>query len=99
MRATVLALCAACLLFAATPYTVAAPIHADDPALQNIDALGDSEPDRWQGRHHYLYDENHQPDDATVGSAPSEARGCANEPVRLKRLDGSTFVRHFKRCD
>src|SRR5207245_2926978 len=99
MRMIALGVCAACLLLTALPHTAAAPARADDPALQNIEALGDREPDRWQGRHHYLYDDDYQPGSATVGSAPSDARACSNEPVRLRRSDGTTVVRRFRRCD
>jgi hypothetical protein len=106
MRGTALGVCVACLLLTAP--TSAAPASADDPALQNIEALGNREPDRWQGRHHYLYDDEYQhlyddeyqPGGATVGSAPSsDARACSDEPVRLRRSDGSTVVRRFRRCD
>jgi hypothetical protein len=107
MRTTTSSVYTACVFLAALsaaviarmPSTEAAPVSAGDPAILNIDTLGDREPDRWQGRHNYLYDENHQPDETTVGAAPSEARGCANEVVRLKQPDGSTSVQHFKRCD
>ena len=99
MRMTALGVCVACLLLTALTSSTAAPASADDPALQNIEALGIREPDRWQGRHHYLYDDEYQPGGATVGSAPSGARACSNEPVRLRRSDGSTVVRRFRRCD
>jgi hypothetical protein len=99
MRMTALGVCAAYLFLTALSTSAAAPASADDPALQNIEALGNREPDRWQGRHHYLYDDENQPGSATVGSAPSEALACANEPVRLRRSDGSTVVRRFRRCD
>ena len=99
MRTTVLGVCVACLLLSTLPSTVAAPSNTDEPTLPNIEALGAREPDRWQGRHHYLYDDQHQPASATVGSAPADARGCANEPVRMRRSDGSTVVRRFRRCD
>src|SRR3954467_11889145 len=99
MRMTALGVCAACQLLTAIPTSVAAPATADGPALPNIEALGNREPDRWQGRHHYLYDEENQPGIVPGGSAPSDARACANEPVRLRRSDGSTVVRRFRRCD
>ena len=99
MRKTALGVCVACLLLTALTSSAAAPASADDPALQNIEALGNREPDRWQGRHHYLYDDEYQPGRATVGSAPSGARACSNEPVRLRRSDGSTVIRRFRRCD
>jgi len=100
MRVTALGVCVACLLLTALTTAAGAPATADDPALPNIEALGNREPDRWQGRHHYLYDDEHQPGTATtVGSAPSDARTCSNEPVRLRRSDGTTVVRRFRRCD
>lgn len=70
------------------------PANSDDAALMQIQALQD----RWQGRQHFLYDE-HQPGPDTVGASPFDARDCAQEPVRLKRSDGSTVVKRMKRCD
>ena len=99
MRLTALGVCVAYLLLTALTSSAAAPATADDPALQNIEALSNREPDRWQGRHHYLYDDEYQPGNATVGSAPPDARACSNEPVRLRRSDGSMVVRRFRRCD
>ena len=100
MRVTALGVCVACMLLTALTTSAAAPATADDPALPNIETLGNREPDRWQGRHHYLYDDEYQPGSATVGSAPSDAaRACSNEPVRLRRSDGTTVVRRFRRCD
>jgi hypothetical protein len=99
MRATILGIGTACVLLASPSSPVAAPANADDSALLDIEALGDRAPDRWQGRQHYLYDDENQPNSATVGSAPSEARACASEPVRVRRSDGSTLVRRIRRCD
>src|SRR5262249_13873873 len=100
MRVTALGVCVACLLLTALTTSAAAPVRTDDPVLQQSEALGDQQPDRWQGRHHYLYDDHYQPGTAaTVGSPPSDARACSNEPVRLRRSDGSTVVRRFRRCD
>src|SRR5882757_8328599 len=100
MRTTALGVCVVCLLLNAVATSSAAPATPDDPALPNIEALGNREPDRWQGRHHYLYDDEYQPGRATVGSAPSDdARACSDEPVRLRRSDGTTVVRRFRRCD
>ena len=99
MRTTALGVCVACLLLSTLPHTAAAPASTDDPTLRNIEALSDREPDRWQGRQHYLYDDEYQPGSATVGSAPADPRGCANEPVRLRRSDGTTVVRRLRRCD
>jgi hypothetical protein len=78
---------------------VAAPTESDEAGMPNIEALGDREPDRWKGRHHYLYDDEFQPGRGTVGSAPTDLRTCAGEPVRMQRTDGTTVVRRIKRCD
>lgn len=99
MRPTSFVVCATCVLLTAMPLGAAAPTNSDDAGL-NIEALGDREPDRWQGRHHYLYDDEHRPGSATTGaSSPSDPRACANEPVRMRRSDGSTVVRRVRRCD
>jgi hypothetical protein len=95
----ILGVCTACVLLTSPAHAAPAPTDADDAGLLNIEALGDREPDRWQGRNHYLYDDENQPNSATVGSAPSGTRLCASEPVRLRRADGSTVVGRIKRCD
>jgi hypothetical protein len=99
MRASILGVCTACVLLTGLFPAAAAPTGADEAGLLNIEALSDREPDRWQGRHHYLYDDENQPNSATLGSALRDGRTCANEPVRLRRLDGSTVVRRLRRCD
>jgi hypothetical protein len=99
MRTTTLGICTACVLLTSPFHAAAAPINGDEPGQPNTEALAEREPDRWQGRHHYLYDDENQPNSATVGSAPSEGRMCGSEPVRLRRSDGSTVVRRIKRCD
>ena len=99
MRTAILGVGTACVLLTTWLPAAAAPTDADDAALPNIEAPADREPDRWQGRQHYLYDDENQPNVATVGSAPSGARTCANEPVRMRRSDGSTVVRRIRRCD
>jgi hypothetical protein len=99
MRTTILGLCVACASLTLSSPTAAAPTGADEAGLPNIEALTSREPDRWQGRHHYLYDEDYQPGSATTGSAPSDPRSCAGEPVRMRRTDGSTVVRRIRRCD
>jgi hypothetical protein len=99
MRATILGVCAVCVLLSIPSYAAAAAADANDAAGPDVEALGDRAPDRWNGRRHYLYDDENLPNAATVGSAPSDVRACANEPVRLRRSDGSTVVRRIKRCD
>jgi hypothetical protein len=99
MRTTVLSICAACAILMPPNHAAAAPANADDPALQNVEALGNREPDRWQGRHHYLYDDEYQPGQATSGSAAASNPACASEPVRMRRADGTTVLRRLNRCD
>jgi len=99
MRTTTFGLCVACVFLTLSGPAAAAPSTPDQPGLPNIEALGNREPDRWQGRHHFLYDDEHQPGSETTGSASSDPRSCANEPVRMRRTDGSTIVRRIKRCD
>jgi len=99
MRATFPAICAVCAFLIVPSAASAAPTSAEEVGMPNIEALGNQEPDRWQGRHHYLYDEEYQPGSATTGSAPADPRSCAGEPVRMQRTDGSTIVRRIRRCD
>jgi hypothetical protein len=67
--------------------------------MVDVDVPGERESDRWQGRRHYLYDDENQPNSATVGSAPSDGRVCASQPMRLRRSDGTTVMRRIRRCD
>jgi hypothetical protein len=99
MRTTIFGLCVACAFLTMSSPIVAAPTSADEAGLPNLEALTGREPDRWQGRHHYLYDEENQPNSETTGSAPSDPRSCAGEPVRMRRTDGTTVVRRIRRCD
>jgi hypothetical protein len=94
MRAIVLGLGVACA-FMSPGQAAPVPTDADDAALMQIEAMQD----RWQGRHHYLYDDEYRPDAETMGSALPDARACAQQPVRLKRSDGSTMIKRLKRCD
>ena len=88
MRVTALGVCAAYLLLTALTSSAAAPATADDPALQNIEALGNREPDRWQGRHHYLYDDDYQPGGQGRVGAVREANPA--QEVALRRTSRCT---------
>jgi hypothetical protein len=99
MRTTMLGVCAVGAFLTMPCPVVASPAASDDAGLPNIEALGAREPDRWKGRHHYLYDDEFQPGPGTVGAAPTDPRPCASEPVRLQRSDGTSVVRRIKRCD
>jgi hypothetical protein len=94
MRAFILGIAAACAFLALPAHSAPVPT-ASDTELTRID----TRQDRWQGRHHYLYDEENQPGRETVGTTPSDARACGQQPVRLKRSDGTTVVKRLKRCD
>jgi hypothetical protein len=95
MRAFVLGSAAAACAFLALPAQSAPMPSASDMDLARIDGRQD----HWQGRRHYLYDEENQPGRETVGATPSDARACVQRPVRLKRSDGTTVVRRLTRCD
>jgi hypothetical protein len=99
MRTTLLAFSAACVLLTTLNHRATAAPNPDAAASPPIETLSERNPDRWQGRQHYLYDDENRSDPATTGSAASDARACANEPVRLRRSDGTTVVRRLKRCD
>jgi hypothetical protein len=94
MRSTIIGLWALGLLLTTAP--AASPKDADAAAVMRNDAQSD----RWQGRQHYLYDETSPPQSGTTGmdSGGMDARACTNEPVRLRRSDGSTVVRRMMRC-
>jgi hypothetical protein len=97
MRAILLCCCAAGVLLTTpsiVPLRAATPTTDDEAALQQAEAMQD----RWQGRHSYLYDDDYQPGAETVGERAADPRACVNEPVRLRRSDGSTVVRRFRRC-
>jgi hypothetical protein len=99
MRTIMLGVCVAGAFLTMPGIAVSSPAVSDEAGLPNIEALGSREPDRWNGRHHYLYDEEFQPGSATVGAAPTDPRPCAGEPVRMRRSDGTSVVRRIKRCD
>ena len=86
--------CVLCVL--AAPSIAAEPKTTDEAAQMQMEALGDRWPDRWQGRQHYLYDEENLPQ--TTASGANDARACANEPVRARRADGSMTVERVNRC-
>jgi len=94
MRAGLM-LCVLCVVMT-HPSVAAEPKTADEAARMQMEAVGDRWPDRWQGRQHYLYDEQNPPQ--TTASRASDARACANEPVRVRRPDGSTVVQRVNRC-
>jgi hypothetical protein len=104
MRAT-FAIGVACMLSVSAAQAAAvAPDTADGAALMQIEASQDYPSDdrsdqRWQGRHHYLYDDEYQPGSETVGAAAADARACATRPVRTRNPDGTTAVRRIKRCE
>jgi hypothetical protein len=95
----------ACVLsISAAQAAAVAPTTADDAALMLIEAsqdypADDRSADRWQGRQHYLYDNEYQPGSETVGAAAADSRACATRPVRIRNADGTTVVRRVKRCD
>ena len=80
----------------------AEPANADEGALMQIEALNDRWPDRWLGRHHYLFDDEYTAAEyaaemRTVGA--SGARACGVRPVRVLRTDGRTAIVKLNPCD
>jgi hypothetical protein len=88
----------ACALLIPNPAAANPPTNADEAALLKNEALSGRPPDRWQGRQHYLYDEDHQPVSETSGSGASDARACEDQLVLMRRSDGTTVVRRINRC-
>lgn len=85
------------LCWAAPALSAQRPDNAAEAA--RIDSLQNAGQDNWKGRHHYLYDNEYQPE--TTGAAPGAmlgAKPCADEVVRMQRSDGKTTIRHINRC-
>jgi hypothetical protein len=97
MRAAIVSI--GCLLLATPSYSAnVAPANSNEAAMMRIEAIGDRSPEQWQGRQHYLYDEDHQPGEETVGWAGSNPLACEDEPVRLRRSNGKAVIRRLNRC-
>ena len=84
------------LLLAAAPASAAPAVQ--DRTAEAGEPVGERWDDRWQGRHHWLYDDV-EPGASTDGHAANAQADCRNVPVRMKRPDGSTVVRRLKRCE
>src|SRR6478672_2547175 len=95
MRAAIL-FCTGCILLATSGHS--ATLSADEAARLRLEAISDRSPEEWQGRQHYLYDEDYQPGEETVGSAGANPLTCNDEPVRMPRSDGKTVIRRLNRC-
>jgi hypothetical protein len=85
------AFCVSCFVFA-----VAAPVESDNPDLRRIEAAQDRRLETWQGRRHFLYDDEYTP--KTDGAATANS-ACAKVPVRVQSSDGKTAVKRINRCD
>ena len=82
------------LLLAAGPSLAAPSLPPEvESTREEEEPQGDRFEDRWQGRQHWLYDEQ----DAGR-AANAQAPRCVNALVRVKRPDGSTTRRWTKRC-
>jgi hypothetical protein len=86
------------LLANLSPGATIAPANSDRTPVVRLDAVQVHSPERWQGRQHYLYDEDHQPGGETVGSAGSNAKSCEDERVQMRGSDGTTIIRRLNRC-
>jgi hypothetical protein len=92
MRALLAAVLAVSLT--APALSVERPDNATD-ALR-AEALQNAGRDNWKGHHHYLYDDEYQPE--TTGTAPG-VKQCSDEIVRMQRSDGKTTIKRIDRCD
>ena len=100
MWITLFGLGALCLLFGGAGYAAPAPRTADEAIELQMEAVGDRWAERWQGRQHYLFDDEAPAiGAATDGRAPADARACAQDAMRVRRPDGSTTIAHIRRCD
>jgi hypothetical protein len=79
----------------ATP-ALCAQMQDDAADALRIEALQNAGHDNWRGRHHYLYDDEYQPE--TSGIAPG-MKECVEETVRMQRSDGKTTIKRVNRCD
>ena len=61
-----------------------------------IEAVQNAGHDNWNGRHHYLYDDEYRPE--TTGAAPG-VKQCTDEVVRMQRSDGKTTIKRINKCD
>ena len=98
MRAAIAGIWALGALISPPSQAAPSPKDADQALRMQMEAVGDRWPDRWQGRHHYLYDEESMPRPQTEGFQPADANACVNERMRLRRADGSTVVVRMHRC-
>jgi hypothetical protein len=96
MRA-LMVFCIGCIMLV-SPSHSATVKSADEAAMMRLEAISDRSPEEWQGRQHYLYDEDYQPGEETVGSAGSNPLACSDERVQLRRSDGRTVIRRLNRC-
>ena len=75
---------------------LSAQVQDDSVEALRIEALQNAGHDNWNGRHHYLYDDEYRPE--TTGAAPG-VKQCTDEVVRMQRSDGKTTIKHVNRCD
>ena len=67
MRAATL-LCAGCILLATPSHSATIKsASSDEAAMMRLEAISDRSPEQWQGRQHYLYDEDYQPGEELLG--------------------------------
>ena len=100
MRITMFGLGALWLLLSGTVNATPAPKTADGAIQLQMEAVGDRWPERWQGRQHYLFDEQAPAVGATTdGRGPADTRACAEDAMRVRKPDGSTTIAHIRRCE
>lgn len=75
------------------------PKNASEAMQLQMEAVGDRWPERWQGRQHYLFDEEALPTTSTDGRNAADARACATQAMRVRKPDGKTAVVRANRCE
>jgi hypothetical protein len=99
MRVSVIAALTLGLLMTVPGQADPTPKNASAAMQLQMEAVGDRWPERWQGRQHYLFDEEALPTASTDGRNAADARACATQPMRVRQPDGKTTVVRVDRCD
>ena len=61
-----------------------------------IEAAQDRGIDRWQGRQHWLYDQDNQPE---TNALARREEGCSEYRVRTPRAGGGSDIKRMEKCD
>ena len=93
MRALTLAVALVCC---ASATSSAAPLQRESSNELQIEAAQDRGIDRWQGRQHWLYDQDNQPE---TNALARREEGCSEYRVRTPRAGGGSDIKRMEKCD